>query len=255
VINLIKAEFYKLHRNKTFWVVTGTITSLSTLLHLLIIIDWWLLSGTEFDQTGLSELNALSPFTLPLFFNLIVSTLAGYYISIEFSQSGVIKNQLLSGNKRSQIYMTKLLVFSFASIFVAVVIPVLTAIIMVNLFGYGEIFSPSALMYLGRAYSLFTLQFLCFTSIVLLIAVVTEDSGKTILFTLFLSIIMFAIEKLTAAPMIRFLYEHTFFYQFSEVFKVSMTNSEIVTSLLIGAVAFTVITSGGIYLFNRKEMN
>jgi ABC-2 type transport system permease protein len=255
VINLVKAEFYKLHRNKTFWVVTGTVTGFSSLLHLLVIYDWWLLSGTDFDQAGLSELNALSPFTLPLFFHLIVSTLAGYFISTEFSQSGVIKNQLLSGNKRSQIYLAKLLVFSLSSILAVIVIPVLTAIIVVNLTGYSEIFSPSAVMYLERVYSLFTLHFLCFTSIVLLIAVVTEDSGRTILFTLLLSVVMFAVEKLSSAPMIRFVYEHTFFYQFSHVFKASMAKGEVLTSILIGAVTFTVITTSGIYLFNRKEIN
>ncbi|MEG9294840.1 ABC transporter permease [Mangrovibacillus sp. Mu-81] len=253
--NLMKAEFYKLYRNKTFWVVAGTVTGLSALLHLLIIFDWWQLSGTEFDQAGLSELNALSPFKLPLFFNLIVSTVAGYYIATDFSQSGVIKNQLLSGNRRSYIYLAKLLVFSLASILAAIVIPLVTALITVTITGYGEIFSPSSVMYLERAYCLFTLQFLCFTSIVLLIAVVTEDSGKTILFTLLLSIVMFAIEKLTSEPIIRFLYEHTFFYQFSDAFKISMSTGEVVTSIAIGAVELIVITSCGIFLFNRKEMN
>src|SRR5699024_1315485 len=161
-------------------------------IYCLILTDWWLFTGTEFDKVGLSELNALFPFTMLLFFNLIVSTLAGFYVSTEFSQSGVIKNQMMSGNKRAHIFLAKYLVFSLGSLIATLLIPLITAIIMVILFGQGEILTLANLMYLGRAFSLFVLQFLSFTAIVLVIAIGTEDSGKTILFTLLLSIVMFA---------------------------------------------------------------
>src|SRR5699024_4006557 len=191
MINLIKAETYKILRNKTFWVLIISITGFSALLHLLVIMDWWLISGTVFDQAGLSDMNAFISFTMPLVFNLIVSTLAGFYISREFSQSSVIKNQIMSGNKRTHIFMSKYLVFSLVSIIVTLLIPFITAIVTVILFGQEEILTFSNLVYLGRALILFALQFLSFTAIVLLIAIVTEDSGKTILFTLLLSVVMF----------------------------------------------------------------
>src|SRR5699024_1899789 len=106
--NLMKAETYKLMRNRTFWVLIASMIGLSALLHCLILTDWWLMSGTEFDNVGLSEMNAFTFFTMPLVFNLIVSTLAGFYISTEFSQSGVIKNQIMSGNKRTDRKSTRL---------------------------------------------------------------------------------------------------------------------------------------------------
>ena len=253
--NLMKAEIFKLTRNKTFWVLIATVTGLSTLLHCLIITGWWLLSGTTFDQAGLSEFNALSLFTMPLYFNLIVSTLAGFYVSTEFSQNGVIKNQMMSGNKRMNIFMAKYLVFSLGSFLVTILIPLVTAIIAVLLFEQGDILNLTSLTYLGRAYSLFTLQFLSFTAFVLLFAIVTEDSGKTIIFSLLLSIIMFVIEKLITVPFIKILYENTFFYQFSEVFKNTMTNSEVIQSILIGGVSLITILVAGILIFNRKEIN
>src|SRR5699024_5232790 len=188
--NLIKAELFKLQRNKTFWVLLFAITGLSALLHYLINIDWWQVFGTSFDSAGLSELNALSTFTVPLFFNLIVCTLAGFYISTEFSQSGAIKNQIISGNKRTHIFIAKFLVFSFGSVLITVVIALLTAIITVIIFGQGEIFNVTTLMYLGRGFSLFTLQLLGFTSIIMLIAIVTEDSGKMIIFSIIFSLLI-----------------------------------------------------------------
>nr|WP_255639721.1 ABC transporter permease [Aquibacillus saliphilus] len=252
--NLIRAELYKLQRNKTFWVLIGTITGLSALLHFLILIEWWQLSGTSFDSAGLSELNALSTFTLPLFFNLIVSTLAGFYISNEFSHHNVIKNQMISGNKRSHIFLAKFIVFTLGSLIVTILIPLVIAIILVMLFGHGDVLNFTNLLYLGRAFSLFTAQFLCFTAIVLLIAIVTEDSGKTIIFTLLLSIVMFVIEKFLTYPFIKMLYENTIFHQFSEVFKFQMTNGEIIKSILIASVSLIIIMLCGVLLFNRKEI-
>jgi len=252
--NLIWAELFKLQRNQTFWVLILSIIGISALLHFLRISDWWQMSGTAFDSAGLSELNALAAFTQPLLFNLIVSTLASFYISTEFSPSRVIKNQVISGNKKSHIFMAKFLVFSFGSVIVTIVIPLITAIIMVLLFGQGDILNFSNLMYLGRAFSLYTLQFLCFTAVVLWIAIATEDSGKTIIFTLLLSVIMFAIEQLVSQPVIKMVYESTFFYQFSEVFKYTMTNDEIIHSILIGAISLIIILLCGIFAFNRKEI-
>lgn len=86
--NLIRAEMYKLQRNKTFWVILLTVTGLSALLHYLVLIGWWQMQGTSFDAAGLSELNALSTFTVPLFFNLIVSTLAGFLSQLSSRKAG-----------------------------------------------------------------------------------------------------------------------------------------------------------------------
>lgn len=254
VSNLIKAELFKLQRNKTFWVLLFTITGLSALLHYLIIIDWWQVFGTSFDSAGLSELNAVSTFTLPLLFNLIVSTLAGFFISIEFSHSGVIKNQVISGNKRSHIFMAKFLVFSLGSIIVTILTPLVTGIIEVILLGYGDILSLSNIKYLGTAFALFTLQFLGYTAIIILIAILTEDSGKTIIFSILFTTVMFAIEKLPKSSFINMIYENSIFHQFSEVFKFSMTNGEIIKSILIALVTVIIIILCGVFVFNRKEI-
>ncbi len=250
----MKAELYKLQRNSTFWVLILTVTGLSALLHYLIITGWWQMSGTVFDGAGLSELNALSAFTVPLFFNLIISPLAAFYIAIEFSQTGVIKNQVMSGKKRSQIYLSKLLVLTLGSIVVTVLLPVVVGIVEALLVGQVDILNQVSIVYLLRAYLLFTLQFLGYVAILLLIAVIVGDSGKTIIFSILLTIIMFAIEKLPKAPIIAMLYENSIFHQFSAVFKQSMTDGEIMQSILIALISFIFITFCGILLFNKKEI-
>jgi len=252
--NLIKAELFKLQRNKTFWVLCLTITGLSALLHYLIIIGWWQTSESAFDKVGLSELNALSTFTLPLLFNLIVSSLAGFFISIEFSQSGVIKNQVISGSKRSHILMAKFLVFSLGAIIVTIVIPLVTGIIEVILLGHGDILSSPNMLYLGRVLGLFILQFLGYTAFIMLLAIITEDSGKTIIFSVLFTIMMYAAEKLPKSPFINMLYENSIFHQFSSVFKYKITNDEIMQSILIALVTLFIITICGVFVFKRKEI-
>src|SRR5690625_1024934 len=101
--NQLKAEWFKLLRNKTFWVLVFTVTGLSALLHYLVITDWWQIYDTAFDKAGLSELNAMTIFIVPLYFNLLVSTLAGFFISNEFSQTSVIKNQIIRYRKSTRL--------------------------------------------------------------------------------------------------------------------------------------------------------
>lgn len=254
MINQMKAEWFKLQRNKTFWVLTLSITGLSALMHYLVIIDWWQMYVESFDKAGLSELKVLTAFTIPLLFNLIVSTLAVFFISNEFSQSNVIKNQIISGSKRSHIFLAKYVVFTLGSIIVTIFIPFLIGIIEVLLLGHGEILNLSSMLYLGRAFGLFILQFLGYTAIIILIAIMTEDSGKTIILSILFTIVMFLVEMFPDLPLIGTLYRNSIFYQFSEVFTFSMTNGDIVKSVLIAFVTLVIIILCGIFIFNRKEI-
>lgn len=254
MINLIRAEIFKLTSNKTFWVLTISIVILSSLLHYLVITDWWMMTGTPFELIGLSEWNALFPFITPLFFNLIISTIAAFCISIEFSKSGVMKNQMMSGHKRSHIFIAKYLIYSIGSFVITVFIPLLTAMLMVLLWESGEIFNQDNISYLARAFSLFSLHFICFTAVVFIIAIFTEDSGKTILFTLLVAISMFVVEKFVTSDMVNQLYEYTFFYQFNKVFHPMISSEDIIQSIVIGVVSFIVIISFGVFAFNRKEI-
>lgn len=254
MMNQIRAELFKLQRNKTFWVLQFVSLTLSALLHYLIIIDWWLMNDSIFIRAGLSELTGLAAFTTPLFFNLFVGTLAGFFISIEFSQNSVIKNQVMSGSKRSHVYLSKYLVFTLGSIVLTVLIPLLTGIIEVILLGHGDILTVTSMLYLGRAFFLYILQFIGYTAIITLLAIVMEDSGKTIIFSILFTIVMYVIEMFPNLPIISPVYQNSIFYQFIEVFKVSMTASEVAKSIFIALLTVIIVTLSGILIFNKKEI-
>jgi hypothetical protein len=88
--NLLQAEIFKLKHNKSFWVLLIISAALSSLMHYLVVSEWWMLTNTPFEAAGIPEMNALSMFILPLFFNLMIGTLAAFYISTEFGSTGVI---------------------------------------------------------------------------------------------------------------------------------------------------------------------
>jgi len=252
--NLLKAERYKLLRNKTFWVLMLISAGLSALLHLLIITDWWMVGVSEFDHAGLKELNALGTFAVPLFFNLLGSTLAGFFISIEFSQNSVIKNQIISGNKRWHIYLAKFIMLTLGTFLIVVAMPIFTGIVEMVLMGHREQLTSSAMQFLGTSVALFTLQLIAFTAIIMVIAVITEDSGKTIIISLAFTIIMFAIEKLGKAPFIEWLYEYSIFSQFEAVFKYNIAGEDAVKAISIALITLVIILVYGILYFNKKEI-
>ena len=104
-----------------------------------------------------------------MIFNLIISTLAGFFINIDYA-TGTIKNQILSGNKRSHIYLAKLIVFSLGSVITAVILPLMTVVFETTFLGHSDIYTSETVMYLLRAFSLYTLIIIAYSSIIMLIA-------------------------------------------------------------------------------------
>lgn len=254
MINLIRAESYKLVKNKSFWYLVISSILLSLLLHLFVMNGWWQLSGTPFDDAGLSDLNALNMYKTPLFFNLFVSTLGAFYISNEFSKDGGVKNQIISGNQRHHILFSKYFIFTLASIVICVILPFLIGIVSLLFLGQGELLTVSKTHYLCIAFVLFIFQFMSFTAIVTLIAIITKDSGKTILFTLLFTIIMLIVEKLSPGTVIEPLYQQTVFYQYHLVFKFNITTAETVHAIFIGGIWILLLLLFTAFIFNRKEI-
>lgn len=255
MINLIKAELFKLKRNHTFWVLMGVVTAVYTLANYLVIIGWWRLNNKVFEGVGLKEYNAMTMMAVPIIFNLIISTLAGCFINADYATS-TIKNQILSGNKRSHIYLAKLIVFSLGSVITAVILPIVSAICTTLLLGYSKIYTGMAVMYLLRVFSLYTLIIIAYSSIIMLIASLTKESGKTIIITIIATVILFAIEKLLVpnSEIVKVIYENSIFYQIYEAFSPIVTFNKIGKNILISAATFIIITYLGSMIFKRKEI-
>lgn len=252
--NMLQAEIFKLKLNKSFWVILLTSVALNGLLHYLSITEWWQVYNTPFAAAGLSEMNGLSMFIAPLFFNLMIGTLAAFYISTEFGTSGVIKNQIISGKNRKLIYFAKYIVYTAASILIVVIVPTVTGIVLNFLMGNGDIFTLEMVMYLLGAFSLFSLQLSGFTAIITLLAIITEDSGKTIIFSILFTLVMYVIEKMPRSGITEVMYDYSIFQQFNRVLFPELGTPDIVTGLAVGIITILVLLFIGMYVFSRKEI-
>ncbi|MBF0754567.1 ABC transporter permease [Jeotgalicoccus halotolerans] len=251
--NLLQAEIFKLKHNKSFWVLLIISAALSSLMHYLVVSEWWMLTNTPFEAAGIPEMNALSMFILPLFFNLMIGTLAAFYISTEFGSTGVIKNQIISGKHRSLIYFAKYVVYTAAAVILTVIIPVGSGLIL-KLIISGSIFNGDHLIYLLTSFGLFTLQLAGYTAIITLIAIMTGDSGKTIIFSIALTLIMFVIDQIPMSDLISKLYNYSIFHQFGTVMNPEMTAGDIVTAVSTGVISTVVMLLIGMYVFGKKEI-
>ncbi|WP_411843868.1 ABC transporter permease [Salinicoccus sp. HZC-1] len=252
--NLMRAELFKLRHNKSFWTILLFSVGLSALLHYLVITDWWMMQNTPFDAAGLSDFNALSMFVIPLYFNLMTGTLAAFFISTEFGNSGVIKNQIISGKNRSLIYLAKYIVYTLGAVIIAVLLPLLVGVMLNLVMGNGDIFNGETVTYLVRAYLLFILQFAGYAAFITLLAILTEDSGKTIILSVLFTIILFTIEKMPMPAFVDFLYDHSVFQQFNLVLAPEMSAGGIVEAVIVGLLTIIVMLLVGIFAFNRKEI-
>ena len=254
MINLLRTENFKLGRNKSLWMIISLVAGVSVLFHALIMTGWWMMSGPSFDQAGIGELNGLAPFIVPVFFNLAIGSLAGFYISSEFSTSGVIRLQVMSGYKRSTIYLAKYVLFSLGAIIITVVLPLLAAVLVAVVTGHGGLFHIETIQYLIGAYSLFTLHFLGYTSMVMILAIHTEDSGKTIIFSILFTVVIFIVEQFTYQSIPALIYELTIFHQLAYAFTPELSTFDVVKSIVVGTVSIIIFLSMGISVFNRKEI-
>lgn len=133
MVNMIKADFYKLFRKKSFYVcgIIGIVISLLSIL--LINSSFGGFSPSFFGYDGVKALF----FGLPsgsLFCTIFLSL----FVTNEFS-FGTIKNIISSGQNRISIYISKLIVALFISFTYTVLFGLSAFILGSNLWGLSEL--------------------------------------------------------------------------------------------------------------------
>jgi ABC-2 type transport system permease protein len=263
--NLIRAELFKLSKNKTFRILMMLLTAAGLVLNLVVWLDskdvlslqnvlGFINFDPSFTGTGI-DFFRLTLLDDSILLTLILSTFSGFYISNDYL-TGVIKNEAISGNSRGQIYFAKLIAFSLGSIAMAVVFLVIPTLGSTLIHGFGTAIDGSTVVYVGRTVGLFLLHLVAFVSIMTLIAIILQESGKTII----VSISFILIVNLTFIFLARYfpiaetIFEYTVFAQISEASKAVMTYAESMKSILVAVVTFIVIAYCGSAIFQKIEI-
>ncbi|MBB3129994.1 ABC-2 type transport system permease protein [Paenibacillus rhizosphaerae] len=253
MINLLRTELFKLSKNKIFWTLILIATVVFALLHILITIGWWKMDNL-YMEAGLELFSSLPLATAPFYFMLFLSTFAGFFVANDFT-IGVVKNIVMSGNRRSHIFLAKFIVLVLGSVMLTVACPLIVITGGKLLFGFGEMTDPSALGFLARGMGLFLIHMLACVALLMLIALLAEDSGKTIIISVVIALLISVAEVLRPLPgILDALYRYSIFHHLIDSFRMVMTAPDMIQSLSVGLGTLLIVMWCGNLAFKRKEI-
>ncbi|MDG5473176.1 ABC transporter permease [Jeotgalibacillus sp. ET6] len=245
---LLKAEWYKLTKDRSFRFLTWMLLIAAVLAPLV-----------EFDN-GAPGLPAVKDYYVESILGphanilkLIPSILAGFFITSEYSM-GTMKSMVSSGNNRISIYSAKLFVFSLGAILLSLILPIIMTGTSAVYFGFESMPEWS---YYFQTIGLILLYAAAFASIMAVFSILFTDSGKTIGFLLmFFVFVDWPLQLLAVkVPSFEPVLSHSVFkliYDISIVNEVSSTDKLFLYGIPV--LTFVLLWGIGVSIFMRKEI-
>lgn len=189
MLNLLRSDFYKLRRSKSFFICSGILA----VVVVYIIIDFGSsarmkeqLSPSTFHWIYMIfEEKAFLPYFLPVLQAIFITM----FITSEYS-TGTIKDSVSLGFSRMKIYISKLITVSVGSILMMLVAIFFTGIAASFVFGIYGSFSMYDLLLLVRMLLIQGLLYTAYGSIFIMIAFLIKNIGGTMAFSIFFSLII-----------------------------------------------------------------
>jgi len=255
MINLLKCEFYKLSRNFALRVV-GIITVLFSVLSAALFI----FSGNTAGITAIAASDAMSLIRFDNQVWLILITVLVCSIIVTEHQRGIIRNLVISGKSRVEVYISKLIVCVLLSFAIIAVSQLLYLTLLGINSGWG---SHSLGEYIGHL-GLVLIQVAAFTALVLFISSLTYSTGATIgisiallfVFSLFAALSqMFALfGNQSTADIFEFISRLYVGNLFPQVAIYGTASNILLQHSVVGLITFFAFGGGGLYLFNKRDM-
>lgn len=246
--NLMKAEWFKLRKDRSFWTLMLALSGAALLYTALVFID----EQGAVQHISVSLLYADALGGNGYIIRLVPVILAGFFISSEYS-AGTMKSIVASGNSRIRIYGAKLITFMLGAAILSLVFPLILTAAGGIASGFYDM--PD-LGYVARTLALHMLYAASFASIMSMFAILFTDSGKTIGFLLLLFLlidsILFMISQKAAWFEPIFLY--SVFNLFSEVGKGNIASDQWFSILVVPVLTCIGMWLLGSYIFTRKEI-
>ncbi|MEK4511352.1 ABC transporter permease [Paenibacillus sp. FSL K6-2524] len=250
--NLLRVEFFKLRKNRSFWSLLFALSVLSLAYPLLYYFDHRSsgvpqITGAEFLTTFISSNSYIIKFG--------VAILAGIFISNEYS-TGVMKTIASSGNTRGRLFTAKLIVFSVGAMAISLVFPIVSTVEVTLLSGFGQLPVESTVLFIPRAFGLTLLYTAGYAAIGALFTVILVDSGKTIGFSMIFFLMIDTIMASLSSKVAFFatLYDYSIFKLVGNIGKPLIDSGDVPALLLVPLLTFVIAGTLGMLVFRRKEI-
>jgi len=246
--NLMRTEWYKLKKDRSFRFLTWMLLAAAVLFPLI-----------EFDN-GAAGLPAVKDYYRESILGphanivkLIPSILAGFFITSEYSM-GTMKSIVSSGKSRLQVYSAKLIVFSIGAVIISLLLPIVMTGASAVYFGFD---SMPRITYYFQTIGLIILYAAAFASIMAIFSILFTDSGKTIGFLLMFFIFAdWPLQMLAAkVPVFEPILNHSVFKLIYDISIVdSLKRGDMVFLVVIPILTFLLFWVIGVFIFQRKEI-
>lgn len=244
----MKAEWFKLKKDRSLWTLIIILTAVSLSYPLLIVFDDGAdsIKVMDFYQNTILQGNNYV-------IRLVPCILAGFFISSEYS-IGTMKTIAASGNSRFRLYFAKLIIYSIGAVLISLIFPVIfTGAVSVVLNFNGM---PEFGYFIGTI-GLTILYAIAFASMMALFATIFTDSGKAIGFMLIFFIIFDSVLYLlsSVSPIFEVIFNYSVFKLFLDIVNYDTVHSaEMVKLIAVPVITFTALGILGSILFYKKEI-
>ncbi len=174
MINLLNAGFARLRKNKLFCMLMIFTVGLA-----LAIVFTQYYNKKEYGEVILTEQLMLKYSTIIVF---VIAIFTSLFLEAEYS-NGAIRNKISIGHKRSNIYLSNLIITSITSLFSYILFIIIIAIVGIPIFGEITIKLSRLLMLLGCIF----MAEIAYSSIFTLIEMVISNKTMTTMVNIMLA--------------------------------------------------------------------
>ncbi len=243
----MKAELYKLRRDRSFLTLTFILIGIAVLYPLLIVFD----EGANLVKVSdlyLHDILGGNNYII----RLVPCILAGFFISSEYS-IGTMKSIGASGNSRLKIYFAKLVAFSIGAVIISLIFPIVFTGAGAVYFGFNGM--PD-LGYFVRTICLVILYAAAFASIMAVFSIIFTDSGKTIGFLILFFLIIDSLLYVLSSKIASFkpILNYSVFKLAADISKMDVGNGELLKLILVPILTIVAFGLLGSLVFQRKEI-
>ncbi|NQX46526.1 ABC transporter permease [Paenibacillus tritici] len=250
--NLIRAELFKLRKDRSFRVLLLITAVLSLAYPLLYYMDNK--SGGKPQFTG-AEFLVKFMFSNGYVIKFSIAALAGFFIASEYT-TGAMKIIASSGNDRGRLYAAKLVGFSAGVMLISLIFPLLSMAEVSILSGFGQLPEGVDPFFIPRVLGLTLLYTAGYAAIGVLFTAVFTESGKTISFLMifFLMIDMVLGGLGEYIPFLTTVYNYSVFKLLGDIGKIQLDSGELPVLLLVPLLTIGVAGLLGILVYRKKEI-
>jgi hypothetical protein len=257
MLNLLRADFFKLKKDRTFMaaIIIMFIFSILNPLTFLILKN---MVNTEMPDQFANLFDASGRGVFLMGFNifnnsgLILPIMIVLFLAREF-QYGTIRNKLITGKSRVQVYLSDLIVGTVFGIVMVTILSVLSLAIGTLILGYGSAFSLSFILkvYISGLF-IFIVSFAISTFLVF----VTRSIAFSLIVNLFLLVIVGALGTALSGKNVILdkIMNLTIVGQTVTVMAGQVTTAFMFKTVLTSIVTLIVITFAGIILFEKADL-